>query len=133
MPKRPPSKPKPKPKQKPQLASLLSRHKQNSTSLLKGVELESIQDLLEYCPIKELKEGDVLISAGVPNDHLYLLLSGSLRIHLKKLTLDPIAILEPGEMAGEMSLIDLQPPSAYVVASRTAACSCWTTKPCGAS
>ncbi|MCZ6484980.1 MAG: cyclic nucleotide-binding domain-containing protein [Acidobacteria bacterium] len=102
----------------PELKTLLSKFKLHSTSLLRGVDLESIQDLLECCPIKELKEGDVLISAGQPHHHLYLLLSGSLRIHLKRLTLDPIAILEPGEMAGEMSLIDLQPPSAYVVAQQ---------------
>ena len=112
MSRRPPSKSKPKPK----LTTLLSKHKQNNTSLLRGVKLKSVEDLLNDCPKKELKAGDVLISAGQSHRRLYLLLSGSLRIHLKKLTLDPIAILEPGEVAGEMSLIDLQPSSAYVVA-----------------
>jgi len=53
---------------------------------------------------------------GRPHKFLYLLLSGRLRIHLKKLTLNPIAILEPGEVAGEMSVIDRQPASAFVVA-----------------
>ena len=87
------------------------------TSILwKGVELDSIQDLLQDCPIKEFTEGAVLIQAGQPNDFLYLLLSGRLRIHLKDLTLAPIVMLEPGEVVGEMSVFDRQPASAYVVA-----------------
>ena len=87
------------------------------TSILwKGVELDSILDLLQDCPIKEFTEGDVLIQAGQPNDFLYLILSGRLRIHLKDLTLAPIVMLEPGEVVGEMSVFDRQPASAYVVA-----------------
>jgi len=87
------------------------------TSMLwKGVELDSVQDLLQDCPIKELKEGAVLIQAGQPNDSLYLILSGRLRIHLKELTLAPIVMLGPGEVVGEMSVFDRQPASAYVVA-----------------
>ena len=87
------------------------------TSILwKGVELDSILDLLQDCPIKEFTEGDVLIQAGQSNDFLYLILSGRLRIHLKDLTLAPIVMLEPGEVVGEMSVFDRQPASAYVVA-----------------
>ena len=87
------------------------------TSILwKGVELDSILDLLQDCPIKEFTEADVLIQAGQPNDFLYLILSGRLRIHLKDLTLAPIVMLEPGEVVGEMSVFDRQPASAYVVA-----------------
>ena len=87
------------------------------TSILwKGVELDSILDLLQDCPIKEFTEGDVLIQAGQANDFLYLILSGRLRIHLKDLTLAPIVMLEPGEVVGEMSVFDRQPASAYVVA-----------------
>ena len=87
------------------------------TSILwKGVELDSVLDLLQDCPIKEFTEGAVLIQAGQPNDFLYLILSGRLRIHLKDLTLAPIVMLEPGEVVGEMSVFDRQPASAYVVA-----------------
>ena len=87
------------------------------TSILwKGVELDSVLDLLQDCPIKEFTEGAVLIQAGQPNDFLYLILSGRLRIHLKDLTLAPIVMLGPGEVVGEMSVFDRQPASAYVVA-----------------
>ena len=100
----------------PDLKKLLEEHEQQSSSLFRGVNLKSVQKLLKDCPIQELDKGDVLISAGRPHHFLYLILSGRLRIHLKKLTLNPIAILEPGEVAGEMSVIDRQAASAFVVA-----------------
>ena len=99
------------------LNSLLDSHELQSTPLLRGVELESIQTLLEGCPIQELKRGDVLIRAGQRNRFLYLVLSGVLHIHLKEHTLDPIVVLQPGEVAGELSVIDCQVTSAYVVAN----------------
>jgi len=98
------------------LKDLLDSHRLQSMSLLKGVELESIQNLLEECPIQELEKDDVLIKAGQPNHSVYLLLSGRLSIHLKKLTLGPSVILGPGESVGEMSVIDRQLTSATVVA-----------------
>ena len=84
--------------------------------LLKGIEPETVMGLLEDCPVRELKKDTVLIDAGQPNHFLYLLLSGRLRIHVQKLTLDPITILDPGEIVGELSLIDGQETSASVVA-----------------
>jgi diguanylate cyclase len=83
--------------------------------LLKDVDLESVQGLLEDCRMQELKPDDVLIHTGQPNRFLYLVLSGRLRIHLE-LDLDPIVVLDPGEVVGDISMIDGQPASAYVVA-----------------
>jgi len=88
------------------LRDLLDSHRLQSISLLRGVELESIQDLLEECPIQELKKDDVLIKAGQPNRSVYLLLSGRLSIPLRKLTPGPSVILSPGEIVGEMSVVD---------------------------
>ena len=84
-------------------------------SLFRGVDIESIQHLLEDCPIKEFESGEVLIRSGNPNRVMYALLSGRLRIHLD-LLLDPIAVLESGEIVGELSVIDGQSTSAHVVA-----------------
>jgi len=98
------------------LRDLLDSHRLQSISLLRGVELKSIQDLLEECPIQELKKDDVLIKAGQPNRSVYLLLSGRLSIHLRKLTPGPSVLLSPGEIVGEMSVIDRQLTSATVVA-----------------
>lgn len=92
----------------------LDRDELESLLLLKGADLESIRGLLKDCPIQQVKRGEVLLHAEKPNQFLYLLVSGRLRIHLK-LDLDSIAILEPGEVVGELSLIDRQLTSAYVV------------------
>ncbi len=100
----------------PKIKDLLGTHEQQSTSLLRGVEFEHVEDVLEACPIKELKKADILISPGQPRRFIYLLLSGRLTVHLNKLMADPISILEPWEVAGEMSVVDHQPASAYVVA-----------------
>ncbi|MEE8349888.1 MAG: GGDEF domain-containing protein [Acidobacteriota bacterium] len=87
----------------------------NHLDFLRGGEFEKYSGLLEECPIQELKAGEVLISAGEANEFLYLLVSGKLKIQLK-LDLEAIAQLEPGEVVGELSLIDGQLTSAYVVA-----------------
>ncbi len=83
--------------------------------LLKGVDFDSIQDILNSSPVKELKAGEVLIRAGEVNEYLYLLLAGHLRVHLD-FKMDPVALLEPGEIVGDLSVIDGQPTSAHVIA-----------------
>ncbi len=96
--------------------NFLDKRPLKSSLLLRGVEFEAVMNLLEDCPVRELKRDTVLIHAGEPNHFLYLLLSGRVRIQVQKLTLDPIAILEAGEIVGELSLIDGQLTSASVVA-----------------
>ncbi|MDX1488807.1 MAG: cyclic nucleotide-binding domain-containing protein, partial [Acidiferrobacterales bacterium] len=64
----------------------------------------------------ELNAGDRLLAAGQLNNCLYLLLSGRLKVCLDPSRGDPMAIIEPGESAGEISVMDQQPISAYVVA-----------------
>jgi len=86
--------------------------------LFRDVELESVLGLLQDCPVHDLKDGDTLIHLGQTNNFMYLLLSGRLRIHLK-LSADPIAKLAAGEIVGELSLIDGQLTSAYVVADES--------------
>ncbi len=95
--------------------SLLNTRELEAVSLFRGVEIESIAYLLEDCPIKKFDSGQVLIRSGNPNRVMYALLSGRLRIHLD-LLLDPIAVLEAGEIVGELSVIDGQSTSAHVVA-----------------
>ena len=88
-----------------------------NTSLLKDVELGSVLGLLEDSPVKKLNAGEVLMYAGKENNSVYLVLSGRLRVHLK-LNMDPIAILEPGEVVGEISMIDDRVTTASVMADK---------------
>ncbi|MCZ6769897.1 MAG: cyclic nucleotide-binding domain-containing protein [Acidobacteria bacterium] len=94
----------------------LNKKDLKNSLLLRGIDIEPVLDLLEDCPVRELKKGTVLIHAGKPNHFLYLVLSGRLRIHIENLDLEPIAILEPGDIAGELSIIDGQVTSASAVA-----------------
>ncbi len=99
----------------PDKKSSLKQSDLERSHLFEGVEFGSIIGLLEDCPIQELKQNDVLLNRGEGNHFLFLILSGRLRVHLE-LSVDPVTVLGPGEVAGELSLIDGQPTSAYVVA-----------------
>lgn len=83
---------------------------------LRGVSLDSVEELLESCELRRLAPGDVLLALGQPNDTMYMILSGELSIHLEGPTSEAVATLGPGETVGELSVIDQSPASAYVVA-----------------
>ena len=83
--------------------------------LFRGVDLSSARGLLEECSIRDLRAGEVLIHAGQPDQLLYLVVSGRLRVHLE-LDQDPVGQLKVGEVAGEVSLISGELTSVCVVA-----------------
>jgi diguanylate cyclase (GGDEF)-like protein len=66
--------------------------------------------------VYNLQAEEVLITPGKTNSTVYFILQGRLRIHLNTPDSKPIAILQPGNSVGEMSVIDHQPTSAYVIA-----------------
>lgn len=80
------------------------------------VSPEVLEGILATCTVRLLEAGEVLIVPGEENRYVYVLLDGRLRVHLDSKDREPFIILEPGETVGEMSVIDRQPTSAYVVA-----------------
>jgi phosphoserine phosphatase RsbU/P len=58
----------------------------------------------------------VVLAPGQRNDCLYFVLRGRLRVHPGGLQAPDHLVVEPGECAGEFSLIDGAPASAHVVA-----------------
>ena len=84
--------------------------------VFQSVDLETIEPSLRDCGVLELDVGDVLIEAGEHNRYLYLILSGKLSIHVKSADTPSIATVGVGESVGELSLIDNQSASAFVVA-----------------
>lgn len=86
--------------------------------LFKGVSLSSIKPLLSNCPIIHLEKEETLIEAGKQEEFMYLLLSGRLRILLQLNDNQPITILEQGECVGEISILDKQPTSGFVIADQ---------------
>ena len=84
--------------------------------LFQSVDLESVQGLIDACTLRSIAAGEVLITKGQMNRTVYFLLSGRVRIHLDSPADVPAAILGPGESVAEMSVIDHQPASAFVIA-----------------
>ena len=84
--------------------------------LFRSVDVAAVRSRLHGCVVRSLQPGQILIRADQPNDRLYLLLSGDLSVHLRSPAHPPIVVLGPGETVGELSLIDEQPTSAFVVA-----------------
>jgi diguanylate cyclase (GGDEF)-like protein len=86
-------------------------------ALFRGIDAESMSDLLPQCGRMDVKEGHVLLSPERENHCVYVVLSGRLSVHLGALEAPKIADLGPGACAGEMSLIEDKDPSAFVVAT----------------
>ena len=107
----------------PSLASLgqgddsdFTRSLLESIGLFRGVDPDTIADLLPRCGRIDVAEGDVLLSPDRTNRCVYIVLSGRLTVHLGSLQAPKIADLAAGSCAGEMSLIEDKDPSAFVVA-----------------
>lgn len=83
--------------------------------LFRGVAEGARDALLRNGVRRRVGAGTRLLTAGQPNDQLFLILDGSLDVHLPGGD-GPHVRLSPGECAGELSLIDGQPASADVVA-----------------
>ncbi len=84
--------------------------------LFKDVAPESIQDVLTRCVECHLAPNDILLSPGVVNEHLYLILTGKVSVHLEALDDPALTTLGAGECVGELSVFDGMPPCAYVKA-----------------
>ena len=86
-------------------------------ALFRGIDAESVSDLLPQCGRIDIQAGEVLLSPQRENQCVYVVLSGRLTVHLGSLEAPKIADLGPGSCAGEMSLIEDKDPSAFVVAT----------------
>jgi sigma-B regulation protein RsbU (phosphoserine phosphatase) len=83
--------------------------------LFVGIDEPILEEILACCAVISAADGDAILTPGQENRALYILLSGGLKIYLDDN--DTLFIdIQPGECVGEMSLIDSQPVSAYVVA-----------------
>ena len=87
-----------------------------NVELLEFVEPNVVKPMLDDCPVTTLKKDEVLITEGRSNQNLYILLDGKLSVRLTSAKAAPVTFITPGESVGELSLIDHQPASAYVVA-----------------
>ena len=84
--------------------------------LFKDVDLSTISELLDQCQTRTVLSGQALLAPGQENHNLYIIVAGTLGIHLE--TTDEAAqiFLSTGQCVGELSTIDGKQASAHVVA-----------------
>ncbi|MBT8086941.1 MAG: GGDEF domain-containing protein, partial [Gammaproteobacteria bacterium] len=85
--------------------------------LFKGVSPGDVREQLQRCHRRDLVAGEILLSPGIENDRLYIILSGSLNVHVGSPDAEILANMEMGSSVGEMSIIEDRDPSAYVIAA----------------
>lgn len=85
--------------------------------LFQGVDPNHIQDLLQRCERRDIEAGELLLSPGVKNEFVFLLLSGRLNVHVGSPDAPMLATIDVGACVGEMSIIEDRDPSAYVLAA----------------
>lgn len=93
-------------------------HQIKQLRLFNQVALDNLDQLLKEFRAYDLEASEVLLSPFNRNQHLYLLISGRLRVYLGSLDNQAVSTLEVGDCAGEISFIDNEHPSAYVVAEQ---------------
>lgn len=85
----------------------------SQTALFYGVDLDAIEPLLDECPLYELKAGETLLAAGEKNNHLFLVMNGSLKAELDGSRTMNFAVRQ---CIGEISALGESTMSAPVVA-----------------
>lgn len=85
--------------------------------LFKGVYPDDIHELLQRCDRRDIGTGELLLSPGAKNEHVFIVLSGSLHVHVGSPETPLLATMESGACVGEMSIIEDRDPSAYVIAA----------------
>ena len=87
----------------------------DSLELFRGVLPDDIQELLQNCDRRDLASGELLLSPGAKNEHVFIVLSGSLNVHVGSVETPALATMESGACVGEMSIIEDRDPSAFVI------------------
>jgi CRP-like cAMP-binding protein len=83
--------------------------------LLGRLSDEDVEWMVTYGRQRVVQPGDVLIRQGQPVGDLFLILEGSFRVWDERAGRE-LARLTSGEIVGEMSFVDANPPSATVAA-----------------
>jgi diguanylate cyclase (GGDEF)-like protein len=88
--------------------------------LFSDIDFESVKYMLELSKLRTLKIGERLIEPDALNQHLHLILEGSLNVYLLEKETQQYTVLNAGECVGEISIVDGKFPSALVIAAEPA-------------
>lgn len=94
------------------------RHFLAGLQLFNGVDIRAVGPFLAQTHRTDLSAGETLLSPAVRNTNVFVILSGALEVRLESADSRPLTVLQPGQCAGEMSIIEARDPSAWVSAAR---------------
>lgn len=86
--------------------------------LFQDIDRYLINLWLSSCTEHSFEAGQVVIEAGTRTNEIFLLLSGELRVHVEADGAESLRTLEPGEIAGEVSILTGSTTSAWVTATQ---------------
>jgi GGDEF domain-containing protein len=89
----------------------------HALELFQGVHPDDVRGMLQQCDRSDLAAGSMLLSPGTSNECVFIVLSGSLNVHIGSPGGPVLATMETGACVGEMSIIEDRDPSAYVIAA----------------
>ena len=84
--------------------------------VFRGAPYQLVEDAIAGCRIMRYADGEVLLRPGERSNQLTFVLSGRLRVHPDAPDSANFSTIGAGDFAGELSVIDGEPVSAYVVA-----------------
>ncbi len=91
----------------------------SSCPLFQEIDEDNLQSILELFTTHSLQCGSLLLTPTLPNAYLYLIIEGLLSVHLSSIDTPPISFINKGDYTGEVSFLDHQHPSAFVVACQS--------------
>jgi CRP/FNR family cyclic AMP-dependent transcriptional regulator len=87
-------------------------------AIFSGLDASQLQAVRAELRLRQLQEREVLIETDLAGDATYIIQSGYVRIQMSRADGEEVilAILGPGDIVGEMSLVDRQTRSATAIA-----------------
>ena len=89
-------------------------------SLLRDVDPFTLQKLLSICTFRDLMPDEILLTPGRANRHVFVVISGSVRVHLDEVGDQPYVEVPVGECVGELSILGNTHVTAHVVGHEAA-------------
>lgn len=99
------------------MSEKMSHQRLSSLPVFKDLDKNEIESVFQYVFEQSVKKDNVLFVEGMPGESLYIILSGSVEITKETKNHEKLVLgtMVPGDMVGEMSLIDSEPRSATAI------------------
>jgi diguanylate cyclase (GGDEF)-like protein len=88
----------------------------SASSLFQDVNLAALEGQLNTSPVFELLPGESLLTPNQPNQVLYVLLLGELRVYKDEAKSEQIGTISAGQCIGELSILDRKPTTVFIFA-----------------